>query len=70
MKEYTIYIEQDEDGVYIGSVPSIAGCYSQGATIDELLVNMREALQLCLRNSGADGAIGTFVGVQKVAIPA
>jgi len=70
MKEYTVYIEQDEDGVYIGSVPSIPGCYSQGATIDELLVNMREALQLCLRNSGADEAIGTFVGVQKMAIPA
>lgn len=28
--EFTVLIEQDEDGVYVAKVPDIAGCYTQG----------------------------------------
>ena len=27
---YTVLIEQDEDGIYIAKVPDISGCYTQG----------------------------------------
>lgn len=30
---YTVMIEQDEDGTYIAKVPDIPGCYTQGKNI-------------------------------------
>ena len=68
MKKYTVYIEQDEDGVFVGSVPNIPGCYSQGNTIDELMQNMREAITLAVRNTDIDVATGNFVGIQTMAV--
>jgi predicted RNase H-like HicB family nuclease len=41
-------LERDEDGVWIAECPSIPGCVSQGATHDEALANVREAIAACL----------------------
>jgi predicted RNase H-like HicB family nuclease len=41
-------LERDEDGIWIAECPSIPGCVSQGATQDEVLANIREAIGLCL----------------------
>jgi len=68
MKKYTVYIEQDEDGVFVGSVPNIPGCYSQGNTIDELMQNMHEVITLSVRNTDIDVATGNFVGIQTMAV--
>jgi len=46
----TVYIEQDEDGVFVGSVPEIPSCYVQGKNQTEMLKNLRHVLRLCLRN--------------------
>jgi len=35
IKEFTIVIEQDEDGIYVASVPELKGCYTQARTLDE-----------------------------------
>ena len=43
----SVVIEQDEDGCY-AYCPELKGCQSQGATIDEALVNIREAIDLFL----------------------
>ncbi|HHE07332.1 MAG TPA: type II toxin-antitoxin system HicB family antitoxin, partial [Chlorobaculum parvum] len=32
---YIAYIEQDEDGVFIGSIPSVPSCHAQGNTEEE-----------------------------------
>ena len=45
---FIVLIEKDEDGVFVGSVPALKGCHTQGNTIDELLVNIKEAIELCL----------------------
>lgn len=39
---------QDEAGWYILECPAIPGCVSQGKTRDEALVNIKEAIELCL----------------------
>lgn len=44
----TVSIDRDEDGVWIVECPSIPGCVSQGATRDEALRNIEEAIALCL----------------------
>lgn len=49
--QFIVYIEQDEDGVYVGSVPSIPCCHAQGDTQEEMLKNLTEVGKLCLRNS-------------------
>jgi predicted RNase H-like HicB family nuclease len=46
--EFIVTLEQDEDGVWIAECPAIPGCVSQGATRDEALENVREAIRLCL----------------------
>ncbi|MBI2816066.1 MAG: type II toxin-antitoxin system HicB family antitoxin [Acidobacteria bacterium] len=44
--QYTVVIEQDEDGVYISSCPALQGCHSYGDTYEEALENIREVIQL------------------------
>ena len=43
--KYRVIIEQDEDGMFVAEVPSLPGCISQGPTRDEVVVNIREAIQ-------------------------
>lgn len=37
-KEYTVVIERDKEGYYIGSVPELRGCHTQARSLDELVV--------------------------------
>lgn len=67
MHNFTVVIEKDEDGYYVGSVPSLKGCHTQGKTIDELLENIREAIELCLEAEG-DIPEEHFVGIQQVQV--
>lgn len=46
--EFYVIIERDEDGYYVGEVPQLKACYSQGETIDELMENIKEVIELCL----------------------
>jgi predicted RNase H-like HicB family nuclease len=48
MREFYIQIEQDEDGLYVGEVPTLPACYTQGRTLPELLANLSEVIELCL----------------------
>jgi len=66
---YTVYIEQDEDGIFIGSIPSIPSCHAQGSTQEEMMNNLQEVLQLCLRNSKDTEISQTrFIGIQNLQI--
>jgi predicted RNase H-like HicB family nuclease len=42
---FTALIENDEDGVFTGTIPSLKGCYSYGKTFDELKTNLKEATE-------------------------
>lgn len=64
---FTVLIEQDEDGFYVGSVPSLKGCHTQGKTIDELLKNIKEAIELCLEVEG-EIPKEQFIGIQQVQV--
>ena len=45
---FNVTIDRDEDGVWIVECPSIPGCVSQGATREEALEGIQEAIRLCL----------------------
>lgn len=70
-RKFTVFIEQDEDGMYIGKVPELKGCLSQGETIDELLTNIKEAIELCIevqRERKMPVEQVAFVGMQQVEV--
>ncbi|MBZ0259721.1 MAG: type II toxin-antitoxin system HicB family antitoxin [Hyphomicrobiales bacterium] len=41
-------VHEAEEGGFWAEVPAIPGCATQGETIDELLANLREAIEGCL----------------------
>lgn len=45
-RDYNVVIERDEDGWYVGSVPTLRGCHTQARSLDELMVRIREAIAL------------------------
>ena len=44
-KTFEVVVERDEDGIYVGSVPELPGCHTQGDTLKELQYNIREAIE-------------------------
>ncbi len=41
-----LVVEKDEDGFYVVECPVLEGCYTQGKTLDEALLNIREVIEL------------------------
>ncbi len=72
-RTYHVIIEQDEDGGFVGKVPELSGCFSQGDTLDELMDNVREAIELCLEVRDEKKSVNSenyakFVGVQEITV--
>ena len=68
---YRVILEQDEDGLFVASVPTIQGCYTQGKTFEEAMKNIQEAIELCLevRNNDLeqkDDSKTQFVGIKNI----
>lgn len=62
-------IEQDEDGIYVATVPALKGCHTQAKSLEELLPRVREAIELCLEVEAQYVAPAMqFVGVQQVEV--
>ena len=51
MKQYNlpIVIEQDEDG-FFAVCPELQGCYSQGDSYEEVVINIKNAIKLHLQD--------------------
>jgi len=49
MKTFAFVVEHCPDtNLYVGYVPGFPGAHSQGATMDELRINMAEVIQMLL----------------------
>ena len=66
-REFSVVIEKDEDGYYVGSVPELKGCHTQAKSLDELVERIREAILLCLEVEGEEVGI-EFIGIQRVVV--
>jgi predicted RNase H-like HicB family nuclease len=69
-REFTVIIEQDEDGWLVSSGVELPGCHTQGKTLDELLANTTEAIQAYLGEEKEVDIHTRFIGVQKLEVPA
>ncbi len=70
MRQFDVVIERDEDGMYVGSVPQLPGCHTQGKSLDQLMERMREAVELCLEVEGLTTEPLEFVGIQRITVAA
>lgn len=64
---FTVIIEKDEDGVYVAEVPDLKGCYTQGETVEEVMKNIKEVIEMCLEEQ-KDVPKHEFIGIQKVEV--
>lgn len=46
-KQFKVFIEFDEDGYYVASVPALPGCHTQAKTLPELKKRIKDAIKLC-----------------------
>jgi predicted RNase H-like HicB family nuclease len=53
--KFLVNIDRDEDGIWIVECPSIPGCVSQGATKDEALASIQDAIRACLEVRAEQG---------------
>lgn len=70
---YRVIVEQDEDGVYVASVPSLQGCYSEGDTYEEAIQNVKDVIELRLKERKTkeplpDDSYTEFVGIKNVTV--
>jgi predicted RNase H-like HicB family nuclease len=49
-KRSEVIIEEDEDGIFVASVPELGECHTQAKTLNELRVRIAEAARLFLDN--------------------
>ena len=79
--QFRVLIEQDEDNFFVASVPAIPGCHTQGETYEEVLINIKEVIELCLEEakenkkyfnqidwSETEGMKMRFLGVTEVPV--
>ena len=44
----TVIVHEAEEGGYWAEVPEIPGCATQGDTLEELILNLQDAVEACL----------------------
>jgi predicted RNase H-like HicB family nuclease len=65
-REFSVVIEKDEDGYFVGSVPTLKGCHTQAKSLDLLMRRIKEAIELCLQVE--QPVSNEFVGVQRISV--
>ncbi len=66
MSSFTAVVERDaETGFFVGYVPGFPGAHSQGESLDELNLNLREVISMLLED-GEPELEAEFVGIQTV----
>lgn len=74
--QFKVLIEQDENGIYVASVPELPGCYTQGKTLEEARKRIKEAIELVLESDkeikkeklASPKSSSHFFGIEEVTI--
>ena len=70
MYEFDVVIIEDETGGYIAFVPALPGCHTQGDSLNELMDNVKEAVELYLETLTEEEKKELLkqkvIGIQKV----
>ena len=52
---YSVFYEQAPEGGYVAFVPALPGCHTQGETLEETELNVKEAIALYLESLALHG---------------
>ncbi|MCK6462547.1 MAG: type II toxin-antitoxin system HicB family antitoxin [Candidatus Pacebacteria bacterium] len=52
---YTVFYQTDPEGGYVAFAPFLPGCHSQGDTLEEAEMNIKEAIELYLESLAEHG---------------
>jgi predicted RNase H-like HicB family nuclease len=69
--QFNAQIERDRDsGMYVAYVPSLPGAHTQAKSLDDLNINLKEVIELCLEELSDEelANLPEFVGMQQVMI--
>jgi predicted RNase H-like HicB family nuclease len=61
MHERHVILYPGEDGFWVIECPSLPGCISQGATREEAVENIKEAISLYIESLEAHGEVGVRI---------
>ncbi len=67
-RKFTVVIERDEEGYYVGTVPALPGCHTQARKLDTLMRRIREVIELCLEDGSGGSRSLELVGVQQISV--
>ncbi len=69
-KNLIAYIERDPDTkLLVAEIPRIPGAHTQAETMDELIANMKEVVELCLEEQKKKKIkVPEFVGLQEIEV--
>jgi predicted RNase H-like HicB family nuclease len=68
LRQFDVVVEKDADGYFVASVPALHGCHTQAKSLDELMLRISEAIELCLEVETQEVPALDFVGLQRVTI--
>jgi predicted RNase H-like HicB family nuclease len=63
-----VVVHEAEEGGFWAEVPAIPGCATEGETMDELLLNLREAIEGCLSVDIAEPKAGGTERILEIAV--
>ena len=69
--QFTAQIERDKEaGVYIAYVPSLPGAHTQAYSLDQLSINLKEVIELCLEELTSEEIenLPEYIGAQQIHI--
>ena len=65
---FKVVLEPSDEGGYTVYVPSLPGCISEGATVDEALANIQEAIELYLEPVEDDWIVDENTLVREIEV--
>ncbi len=67
--QFIAQIERDKEaGVYVAYVPSLPGAHTQATSLDQLNINLKEVIELCLEELTEEelDTLPEYIGVQQM----
>lgn len=69
--QFVAQVQRDnETGMYVGIIPNLPGAHTQAASLDQLNINLKEVITLCLEEMDDEelASISEWVGFQNISV--
>lgn len=61
-------LKRKHNRTYVAEVPDLKGCYTQDDSVEEVVKNIKEVIEMCLEEQNVTP--NEFIGVQKIEVNA